>query len=271
MRLARLMASGVASTCGLPLEEVEDFRIAVDELCSTLIEMGDGQPIRLAFEIAPTSSSSRAARWPGRPPPTTSASPSAARSSTSSPTGTSSRTSTGTSSSRPASGCGAAGPADAADRPCPRPSLRPGDLEDLAEPGHVEEAAERRRDGAEGSTTPCCSAVSRALSRARSPAESAKVRSPASIWTRGRSLTRRRRSRRADRTMQVELARQRDDGGVVGAARRDGHRFWLSVMSLPALPMRVGSAHGRSVLVDRSTPGTTDRRVIQASNASGGP
>jgi serine/threonine-protein kinase RsbW len=50
-RLARLMASGVASTCGLPLEEVEDFRIAVDELCSTLIEMGDGQPIRLAFEI----------------------------------------------------------------------------------------------------------------------------------------------------------------------------------------------------------------------------
>ena len=50
-RLARLMASGVASTCGLPLEDVEDFRIAVDELCSTLIEMGDGQPIRLAFEI----------------------------------------------------------------------------------------------------------------------------------------------------------------------------------------------------------------------------
>jgi Histidine kinase-like ATPase domain len=51
MRLARLMASGVASTCGLPLEEVEDFRIAVDELCSTLIEMGDGQPIQLSFEI----------------------------------------------------------------------------------------------------------------------------------------------------------------------------------------------------------------------------
>lgn len=51
MRLARLMASGVASTCGLPLEEVEDFRIAVDELCSTLIEMGDGHPIRLSFEL----------------------------------------------------------------------------------------------------------------------------------------------------------------------------------------------------------------------------
>lgn len=53
MRLARLMASGVASTCGLPLEEVEDFHITVDELCSTLIEMGDGQPIRLVFDLRP--------------------------------------------------------------------------------------------------------------------------------------------------------------------------------------------------------------------------
>ena len=51
MRLARLMASGVATTCGLPLEEVEDFRIAVDELCATLIEMGNGQPVRLSFEL----------------------------------------------------------------------------------------------------------------------------------------------------------------------------------------------------------------------------
>jgi anti-sigma regulatory factor (Ser/Thr protein kinase) len=53
MRLARLMASGVATTCGLPLEEVEDFRIAVDELCATLIEMGDGAAICLTFELAP--------------------------------------------------------------------------------------------------------------------------------------------------------------------------------------------------------------------------
>jgi serine/threonine-protein kinase RsbW len=51
MRLARLMASGVATTCGLPLEEVEDFRIAVDEVCATLIEMGDGQPLSLVFEL----------------------------------------------------------------------------------------------------------------------------------------------------------------------------------------------------------------------------
>jgi len=51
MRLARLMASGVATTCGLPLEEVEDFRIVVDELCATLIEVGDGQPLHLAFDL----------------------------------------------------------------------------------------------------------------------------------------------------------------------------------------------------------------------------
>ena len=51
MLLARLLASGVATTCGLPLEEVEDFRIAVDELCATLIEIGDGDPVRLAFDF----------------------------------------------------------------------------------------------------------------------------------------------------------------------------------------------------------------------------
>lgn len=49
MRLARLVASGVATTCGLPLEEVEDFRVAVDEVCATLIEAGGGHPIRLSF------------------------------------------------------------------------------------------------------------------------------------------------------------------------------------------------------------------------------
>jgi len=51
MRLARLMASGVATTASLPLDEVEDFRIAVDELCATLIELGDGEDVRLTFEI----------------------------------------------------------------------------------------------------------------------------------------------------------------------------------------------------------------------------
>lgn len=51
MRLARLMASGVATACGLPLEEVEDFRVVVDEICATLIEAGNGRPVRLTFQV----------------------------------------------------------------------------------------------------------------------------------------------------------------------------------------------------------------------------
>jgi anti-sigma regulatory factor (Ser/Thr protein kinase) len=51
MRLARLLASGVATACGLPLEEVEDFRVVVDEVCATLIEAGGGNPIRVSFSI----------------------------------------------------------------------------------------------------------------------------------------------------------------------------------------------------------------------------
>ena len=50
MRLARLMASGVATTCGLPLEEVEDFRIAVDELCHLLMSSTDDE-ISLSFGV----------------------------------------------------------------------------------------------------------------------------------------------------------------------------------------------------------------------------
>ena len=34
-----------------PVPGVEDFRIAVDELCATLIELGEGDPVRLAFEF----------------------------------------------------------------------------------------------------------------------------------------------------------------------------------------------------------------------------
>jgi serine/threonine-protein kinase RsbW len=51
LRLARLMASGVATSYGLPLEEVEDFRIVVDELCATLMELGDGDPLSVTFEM----------------------------------------------------------------------------------------------------------------------------------------------------------------------------------------------------------------------------
>lgn len=51
IRLARLMASGIATSCGLTLAEIEDVRIAVDEVCATLIEVGDSDAVRLSFEL----------------------------------------------------------------------------------------------------------------------------------------------------------------------------------------------------------------------------
>jgi hypothetical protein len=51
IRLARLVASGVATACGLPLEAVEDFRIVVDEICSTLIESSAAGSVHLLFRI----------------------------------------------------------------------------------------------------------------------------------------------------------------------------------------------------------------------------
>jgi hypothetical protein len=42
LRMCRLVASGVASGAGLDVDLLEDLRIAVDELCSVLIEQGHG-------------------------------------------------------------------------------------------------------------------------------------------------------------------------------------------------------------------------------------
>jgi serine/threonine-protein kinase RsbW len=51
LRLARLMAAGVAAPAGLGIDDVDDLRIAVDELCTTLLEAsgGDG-PLTVMFE-----------------------------------------------------------------------------------------------------------------------------------------------------------------------------------------------------------------------------
>jgi serine/threonine-protein kinase RsbW len=50
VRLARLLTSGVAAQAGFDVEEVEDLKIAVDEICATLIERaGDAEPLRLGF------------------------------------------------------------------------------------------------------------------------------------------------------------------------------------------------------------------------------
>jgi hypothetical protein len=51
VRLARLVAGGMASLLGFDLDAVEDLRIAVDELCSHLLETGDGSSLLLEFKI----------------------------------------------------------------------------------------------------------------------------------------------------------------------------------------------------------------------------
>lgn len=49
LRLARLMAAGVAAPAGLGIDDVDDLRIAVDELCTTLLEAGGDGPLTLTF------------------------------------------------------------------------------------------------------------------------------------------------------------------------------------------------------------------------------
>ena len=51
VRLARLVASGVATAAGFDVEEVEDLRIAVDELCGALVEGGNGDSLELRFDL----------------------------------------------------------------------------------------------------------------------------------------------------------------------------------------------------------------------------
>jgi anti-sigma regulatory factor (Ser/Thr protein kinase) len=49
VRLARLVASGVAASAGFGVDEVEDVRIGVAELCAALIEAGGPGPLHLVF------------------------------------------------------------------------------------------------------------------------------------------------------------------------------------------------------------------------------
>jgi serine/threonine-protein kinase RsbW len=53
LRMARMMAAGVASRLGFTLEEVEDLRIAIDELCYALVGRA-GRPgtIRLRYVMS---------------------------------------------------------------------------------------------------------------------------------------------------------------------------------------------------------------------------
>jgi serine/threonine-protein kinase RsbW len=51
VRIARLVASGAATAAGFDVDEVEDLRIAVDEVCTALVEGGDGSPLLLGFDL----------------------------------------------------------------------------------------------------------------------------------------------------------------------------------------------------------------------------
>ncbi len=51
LRVLRLVASGVASLTDLDLAAVEEVRVAVDELGSTLIGASTGAPIEISFEL----------------------------------------------------------------------------------------------------------------------------------------------------------------------------------------------------------------------------
>lgn len=53
--MLRLGASGLASLGQLDLSSVEEVRVAVDELGSTLIAASAGGPIELAFELTDTA------------------------------------------------------------------------------------------------------------------------------------------------------------------------------------------------------------------------
>ena len=51
LRLVRLVASGLASTAGFDVDELDDLRIAVDEAVTALLEGGDGSSLPIRFEV----------------------------------------------------------------------------------------------------------------------------------------------------------------------------------------------------------------------------
>jgi serine/threonine-protein kinase RsbW len=55
LRLVRLVASGLASTAGFTVDELDDLRIAVDEAVSALLEGGSGAAVPLRFEVGDDS------------------------------------------------------------------------------------------------------------------------------------------------------------------------------------------------------------------------
>jgi len=51
VRIIRLTASGVASRLGFDVEEIEDLRVAVDELASVVVERAPGNELEVVFSV----------------------------------------------------------------------------------------------------------------------------------------------------------------------------------------------------------------------------
>ncbi len=55
VRVARLTTSGLASLCGFDLDAIEDLKVAVDEVCSTLIELAGEGDVSVALTMTAPS------------------------------------------------------------------------------------------------------------------------------------------------------------------------------------------------------------------------
>jgi len=51
LRITRIMVAGVASRLGFTLDDVEDLRIAIDELCHALVGKGRAGIVALRYEM----------------------------------------------------------------------------------------------------------------------------------------------------------------------------------------------------------------------------
>lgn len=53
VRLIRLTASSLANRLGFDLDEIDDLRVAVDELASTLVDAGGDGLLEVSFHVGP--------------------------------------------------------------------------------------------------------------------------------------------------------------------------------------------------------------------------
>jgi serine/threonine-protein kinase RsbW len=51
VRIVRLVARGVGAAMGFDVEDVDDLRIAVEEMCAALFDVSQGSAMELSFEI----------------------------------------------------------------------------------------------------------------------------------------------------------------------------------------------------------------------------